>query len=167
MLDAPRAAAILSPMTRSHTNAVELPIVPELAFDLLIRPSAIRAWWSAQRAIVIPRTGGTWAASWGTDEDDPDYVTVARIADFERPKRLVLDRYAYSAKSGPLPFEADFVVTFAIEPSPRGSLLRVEQVGFPTGKAADEYLAACETGWTATLAAIARLAQQLPRGSRS
>ena len=54
--------------TRSHIHEIELTETPEEVFSLLLTPSAMREWWSAARAIVIPNEGGIWAAAWGGDE---------------------------------------------------------------------------------------------------
>ena len=142
--------------TRTHEHEEQLPASPEEVFALLHTPSAIRVWWSAARAIVVPETGGVWAAAWGEDEDSPEYVTVARISRFEPPVRLVLDDYRYWARSGPLPFEADFVTEFLVSPGPTGARLRVRQHGFPIGRQADEFVAACDRGWRDTFSGIRR-----------
>ena len=139
---------------RAHEHAERFRAAPERLFDLLVRPSAIRAWWGAARAVVVPELGGTWAAAWGGSEDEPDYATSAAIAVFERPRRLVLTDYRYRARSGPLPFRADFTTTFEVEADPEGALLRVRQDGFPAGREADSLLRACEEGWLNTFAGI-------------
>src|SRR5262245_23730228 len=115
--------------SRCHTHEIELPAPPEVVFRLLHTPSAIRQWWQAARATVIAQPGGVWAAAWGGDEDEPDYTTAATIRVFDPPRRMVLADYRYHAKTGRLPFEADFVVEFAIEPCPEGSRHRVRQDG--------------------------------------
>jgi len=143
--------------TRVHVHAESFDAPPERLFDLLLAPGAIRRWWSAASAVVVPEPGGTWAAAWGADADDPDYVTAATIAALERPTRLVLGDYRYRAKSGGLPFDADFTTEFTVAPDPDGgggATLRVEQRGFPAGPEADEYLAGCERGWRDTFAGI-------------
>jgi uncharacterized protein YndB with AHSA1/START domain len=137
--------------TRLHTAEVALPLPPPAVFQLLITPSAIRQWWQAARAIVLPEKGGTWAATWGENEDDPNYITVAKISEFDPPRRLTLTDYSYRAKTGPLPFQADFTTTFTVEPHGRGSLLRVVQDGFPGDAFADDFYAGCERGWRQTL----------------
>ena len=141
---------------RHHTAEIDLPAAPERVFSLLHTPSAIRGWWHASRAIVVPRTGGVWAAAWGDDEDAPDYLTSAIVEVFEPPRRLRLTDYRYVAQSGELPFEADFSVEFEVVPHISGSRLRVTQSGFPAAPVADEFLADCETGWHDTLASIRR-----------
>lgn len=141
--------------TRSHQHEEQFSASPQALFELLLTPSAIREWWSASAAIVVPRIGGCWAARWG-EEDDPDYLTAATIEVFEPPRRMVLADYQYVAKQGGLPFEADFNTEFVVEAAADGARLRVTQHGFPAGPEADEYLAACKQGWTDTFAGIRR-----------
>ncbi len=105
---------------------------------------------------MLARPGGVWAAAWGDAEDDPDYVAAATLRTFDPPRRMVLADYHYYAKSGPLPFTADFVTEFAVTPHPEGALLRVTQDGFPGGPEADAFYASCERGWRDTFAGIRR-----------
>ncbi len=142
--------------TRKHVHEEIFPAAPEDLFALLHTPSAIRQWWSAARAVVLPERGGTWAAAWGEEEDDPDYVTVATIREFDPPRRLVLADYRYRAREGQPPFESDFVTEFRVEPHAEGALLRVAQDGFPAGPEGDEFFAACEKGWRDTFEGIRR-----------
>lgn len=140
----------------SHVHEETFEASPEELFELLHTPSAIRVWWSAARAIVMPKEGGTWMAAWGDDEDAPDYITAATFAVFDPPKRLVFANYAYDAKTGALPFEADFVTEFVVAPAATGTVLRVTQDGFPDSPAGEEFLKACEQGWRDTFAGIRR-----------
>jgi uncharacterized protein YndB with AHSA1/START domain len=142
--------------TRKHVHEEVFPVPPERLFALLITPSAIRGWWGVAQAIVLAEPGGTWAAAWGSSEDEPDYVTVATIREYDPPRRLVLSDYRYRARSGPLPFEADFVTEFLVTPHESGATLRVKQDGFPAGAEADAFYAGCETGWRNTFAGIRR-----------
>ncbi|MEX0821752.1 MAG: SRPBCC domain-containing protein [Rhodothermales bacterium] len=140
--------------TRKHVHEESFAVAPQDVFALLHTPSAIRGWWGADRAIVLPENGGIWAAVWGGTEDDPDYVSVATIESFEPPRRMVLTDYRYHAREGQPPFEADFRVTFSVTASDGGCTLRVEQDGFPAGKEADAFYDACVTGWKETFAGI-------------
>lgn len=136
--------------TRSHEHSVELNAGVEKVFDSLISPAAICKWWQASSAIVIPKTGGIWAGTWG-DTEDPDFITVFRMTKFERPKMIVFDEAEYIAKSGPPPFELKTVTKFEIDPvSENSCVLKVIQTGFPGESFADEFYAACETGWKNT-----------------
>lgn len=139
--------------TRQHKRTVTLAATPERTFAALHTPSDIQGWWGAQRAIVVPRTDGTWAAAWGTNEDAPDYVTAARMRVFEPPRRIVMVDFQYVA-AAPLPFEAEFETEFLVEPHGAGSRLTVTQAGFPVDPVADAFYAGCEKGWTDTLDAF-------------
>jgi uncharacterized protein YndB with AHSA1/START domain len=140
--------------TRKLVHEEAFPVSAERLFTLLVTPSAIRRWWGVARAIVLPEPGGLWAAVWGEDEDDPDYITAATIREFEPPHRMLMGEYRYRAKSGPLPFTADFVTEYVVLPHPEGASLRVTQDGFPLGPKADEFYAGCERGWRDTFAGI-------------
>jgi uncharacterized protein YndB with AHSA1/START domain len=148
--------------TRKHVHEEVFPASPERLFALLHTPSAIRQWWGVARAVVLAHPGGTWAAAWGEAEDEPDYITVATIREFEPPRRMVLTDYRYRAKSGPLPFAAEFVTEFAVTPHAEGAVLRVTQDGFPAGPEADQFYAGCETGWRNTFAGIRRYLAETP-----
>ena len=142
--------------TRAHVHAERFPFSAERLFTLLYTPSAIRAWWGASRVIVLPEDGGLGSAVWGDVEDEPEYVTAATIDVFEPPFRMRLTEYRYQARTGPLPFEADFSVEFTVQPDGDGAVLRVEQAGFPKAPEADAFLAACEKGWAETFQGIRR-----------
>ncbi|MHC4946821.1 MAG: SRPBCC family protein [Planctomycetota bacterium] len=145
--------------TRAHALEIFLPASPERVFALLHTPSDIRWWWSAARVVVIPEPGGIWAAAWGDDEDDPDYVTVATMKVFDPPRRIVMDDFRYRARSGTMPFDAVFTTMFEVEPAEGGCRLRVTQDGFPADPVADDFYEACERGWCDTLEAIRRLVE--------
>ena len=106
--------------------------------------------------MVLAQPGGVWAAAWGDAEDDPDYVTVATIREFDPPRRLVLADFRYHARTGPLPFAANFVTEFIVHSHLQGARLQVEQDGFPLGPEADAFYAACKEGWSNTFAGIRR-----------
>lgn len=147
--------------TRSQTRTVELNATPEEVFSLLVTPSMIREWWFASRAIVMAREGGAWTAAWGDDEDHPDYITAATIRVFDPPRHLVLADFRYYARTGPLPFRANFTTEFVVEPRPpRGALLRVVQDGFPTDPEADEFYEGCERGWRETFESVRRFVDE-------
>jgi len=142
--------------TRKHTHEELFPATADRLFSLLHTPSAIPGWWGASRAIVIPKEGGIWCAAWGANEDDPDYITAATLSVFDPPHRLVLADFQYVAKTGPLPFRAEFVTEFTVTPHAKGAILRVVQDGFPCDSTADEFYAACGRGWKDTFAGIRR-----------
>jgi uncharacterized protein YndB with AHSA1/START domain len=143
-------------MTRKHVHEEIFRASPEQLFAILHTPSAIREWWGAARAIVVPEPGGIWIAAWGTDENRPDYVTAATMHVFAPPNRIVFDNYQYHARNGALPFDADFVTEFLVEPRGDQTMLRVTQDGFPDEAIADDFYAGCEIGWRETFKGIRR-----------
>ncbi len=152
----PAAAATSRSTTgRVHVHEEPFSTTPDRLFEILHTPSAIRAWWGASRAIVLPEANGVWAATWGGAEDAPDYVTVATIEVFDPPRRMRLSGYRYRARTGPAP-AGDFTTEFVVEPHTDGAVLRVAQDGFPAGPDGDAFLAACETGWRTTFSGIRR-----------
>ena len=142
--------------TRTHRIARRFKQSPSSVFAALITPSQLRGWWSVSRAIVIPKTNGIWCATWGEDEDSPDYASSATITVFEPDRRLVLSDYKYVSPEGGLPFEANFETTFEIQAIDDGAELTVTQTGFPADSVADEYYAGCETGWRQSLDGLER-----------
>jgi uncharacterized protein YndB with AHSA1/START domain len=146
--------------TRSHVRTIELAAPQHEIFQLLITPSSIRQWWYASRVIILPRENGAWCAAWGDDEDHPDYVTAATIRAIEPPFRLLLTDFRYYARTGPLPFRANFTTEFTVQPRPGGSILRVCQEGFPNDPIADEFYEGCERGWRETFESIRRFVDE-------
>src|SRR5260370_40959357 len=102
--------------TRKHIHQIDLEHTPERVFALLVTPSAIRGWWGAARAIVVPQVGGLWATTWGENEDDPDYIVAHTIMVYEPPRRLGQAPPTYNAKTRPLPSDAPVTTQFAGEP---------------------------------------------------
>ena len=145
--------------TRKHVHEEVLPASQEKVFSILHTPSAIRQWWLAARAVVLAERGGVWAAAWGESEDDPDFVTVATIQEFDPPSRIVLADYRYRAKDSPPPFDAEFVIEFLVTPHDKGAVLRVTQDGFPAGPEADDFYADCQRGWKDTFDGMRRYLQ--------
>jgi uncharacterized protein YndB with AHSA1/START domain len=142
--------------TRNLVHQEQFPATVERLFGLLITPSAIRVWWEAARAVVIAQPDGIWTAAWGASEDMPDYTTAAVLSTYDPPRRLVMSQQRYQTKFGQLPFQADFVTTFEIEPHPQGAVLQAIQDGFPADAIADSFYAACAKGWRDTFGNIRR-----------
>ena len=142
---------------RSISRELHLAVGATAAFALLHSPSAIRQWWSSARVVVAARSGGVWVGAWGPDEDAPDYITVGRIVAWEPPHRMRLGAFEYFTKDGAdLPFVAALETEFLVRPTKTGSVLSVNQTGFPAEPDADAFFAACERGWKATFEGIQR-----------
>lgn len=142
-------------MSRVITQNVSIIRAPEDIFKALINPSAIKAWWQAQTAIVVPAVNGIYAASWGEDIDDADYITVSTITEITSNSSLSLEYVSYYAKEEQLPFDAKMNVLFTIRPmTETETMLIVKQTGIPDDPIADDYFDGCTKGWTQVLSNI-------------
>ena len=139
---------------RMHVHEEEFLVSPDTMFAILHTPSAICRWWGASRAIVLPEANGIWTAAWGDNVDEPDYVSAFVIRDFEPPTRMFLGEAKYFAREGKPPFETTMTTEFMVESTAAGCILRVVQDGFPCDAIADDFYAACITGWRNTFAGI-------------
>jgi uncharacterized protein YndB with AHSA1/START domain len=148
--------------TRSQWHEIELPVPALTVFNLLLSPKAIRGRWNNTSAVVT-ELDGQWVIAWGARENDPDYVTGARIKSFQAPKRVTLDFEYVRSAEGQLPFASGMTAEFTIQTRFGGaSLLRVTQSGLPAGE--DAYFNACADAWRAALQGIgARLVPPVPQ----
>ena len=133
--------------TRSIQRSDFFACQPQDLFAALTLPSAIRAWWGAARAIIIPRPGGLFSAAWGDEEDAPAYVSAGIMRVFDPPHRLVISDFIYLSPTERLPFESDLTIEYVIMSVPDGTQLQITHDGFPMGPEADEFFQGCESGW--------------------
>lgn len=141
-----------------HTISIRRDI--HQVFNALIQPSMIKKWWHATSVIVLPEVGGFYVASWGINEDDPDYISYASIKAIEPPVRLELSYDKYYAKENPLPFNAHMEATFLLETISGETHLSVRQTGFPSSVAADDYYQACVKGWEDTFNSLKKVLEE-------
>ena len=146
-------------MPRSIEKEIIIDQTEEKIFESLIRPRLIIKWWSAHQAIVIPEINGLHAVSWGTDDDNPEYVTAARISEIKPPIKLSLTDFKYLSKNGKLPFKAELEIQFTIESAGDKSKLVIKQTGFPDEAVADDFFSSCIKGWENTLSSIKKVVE--------
>lgn len=139
---------------RAITDQIELEVSPDVLFQTLVTPTEIMSWWQAKTAIVLAKENGIWAATWGENIDQPDYIVAARILSFDPPSRMLLGDFQYVSKDGPLPFEANIQTEYVVGSTATGARLVVNQSGFPDIGEADEYYQGCVAGWRTTLEGI-------------
>jgi uncharacterized protein YndB with AHSA1/START domain len=145
--------------TRSQWHEIELPVSPAALFNLLLAPKAIRGRWN-NIAAVVTEVDGAWVIAWGQRENDPDYVSGARIKSFQAPQRVTL-AFDYSrARSGLLSFANGMAVELTIQAKGASSLLRVTHTGLPA--ADDDYFNACADGWRAALQGLGAMLMPPP-----
>lgn len=134
--------------TRSQWHEIELPVPALTVFNALLSPKAIRGRWNNMSAVVT-ELDGVWVLAWGPRDNDPDYVSGARIKSFQAPKRIVMTFEYTRSRDGMVPFASCMTAEFAIKPTAAGSLVRVTQAGLPEGE--DAYFQSCADGWRAAL----------------
>ena len=140
--------------TRSQWHEIELPVPALTVFNLLLSPKVIRGRWNNVSA-VITELDGVWVLAWGPRDNDPDYVSGARIKSFQAPKLVkMVSEYARS-REGMLPFASGMTAEFSIKETPAGALLRVTQSGLPAGE--EPFFQSCADGWRAALQGIGAL----------
>jgi uncharacterized protein YndB with AHSA1/START domain len=140
--------------TRSQWHEIELPVPALTVFNLLLSPKAIRGRWNNTSAVVT-ELDGVWVIAWGQRENDPDYVSGARIKSFQAPKRVTMTYEYARSREGMLPFAAGMTAEFTIKETSSGALVRVTQAGLPAGEEA--YFQSCADGWRAALQGLGTL----------
>lgn len=140
--------------TRSQWHEIELPVPALTVFNLLLSPKAIRGRWNNVSAVVT-ELDGVWVLAWGARENDPDYVSGARIKSFQAPKRVTMTYEYARSREGLLPFATGMTTEFTIKETAQGSLVRVTQSGLPA--ADDAYFQSCADGWRAALQGLGTL----------
>jgi uncharacterized protein YndB with AHSA1/START domain len=96
---------------------------PEVVFEVLSRPEHLREWWSDDAALEA-REGAVGELIWG----DREQVAVITVVDHQPPHRFSFrwvkpdDEPATAANS--------LLVTFELEPSDAGTLLRMTESGY-------------------------------------
>lgn len=133
---------------------------PQELFDALHTPSALRSWWNADRVIIIPRKNGMYAAAWGEDEDDPEYVSSGIYGVYDPPYKSIIVDFRYYAKSDPADFEDLMSVTYEITSRDSEAHLQLTHAGFPEGAEADAYFEACTQGWVTSLKSLKTYVEQ-------
>lgn len=96
---------------------------PEVVFEVISRPEHIREWWSDD-ASLEPAPGAVGQLVWD-DRDEP----VPMVVETCDPPRTF--SFRWTSPDGELPAGGNsLLVTFALEPSPPGTVLRLTETGF-------------------------------------
>jgi len=119
----------------------ELHATEEAVFDALVIPEKQKVWLSppgagAVETTVDLRVGGAWEARFR-----PDHLTevhdVQTYLVIDRPHRLVTDLVSASARGGQSMPTLHSRVDITLEPTVWGTLMTVEQTGFPSVEVRD------------------------------
>jgi uncharacterized protein YndB with AHSA1/START domain len=96
---------------------------PEVVFDVVSRPEHLREWWSDD-AILDPAPGAVGELIWG----DRERVAPITVVDLDPPRRFSF-RWVWPENEAAT-LENSLLVTFDLEPSGGGTLLRLTETGF-------------------------------------
>lgn len=128
---------------------------PEVVFEVVSRPEHIREWWSDD-ATLDPVPGGAGELVWG----DREQVAVLKVVEADPPRRF---SFRWVAPEGEEPaLENSLLVTFDLEPTGSGTLLRMTETGFREkgweAAVLEEAYRDHENGWDTFLPRLATLA---------
>ena len=126
----------------------------KIVFNALISPSLIKQWWYVNSAIVIPQKNGVYALTWGDSLDNPDFITVSRLTEFDFGKKLVMTNESYYSPHGGLPFDSLLVATFTLVQGQDSTVLKILQEGIPKAPTADQFYEDTVKGWETTLKSL-------------
>lgn len=96
---------------------------PEVVFEVVSRPEHLREWWSDD-ASLEPKPGAVGELVWG----DRAQVVPITVVDMDPPRRFSFRWVA--PEDEPATADNSLLVTFDLEPSGGGTLLRLTETGF-------------------------------------
>jgi uncharacterized protein YndB with AHSA1/START domain len=102
---------------------IRIDAAPEIVFDVVSRPEHIKLWWS-DNASFEPAPGAVGELVWG----DRAGVEPITVVDVDPPRKFA---FRWISPDGQLP-DADnsLLVTFELEPSGDGTILRLTESGW-------------------------------------
>jgi uncharacterized protein YndB with AHSA1/START domain len=124
-----------------HATAAEV-------FDAFTRVSELLSWL-CEGALVGLRPGGNWAVGFTDARGVTEATVLGKIAEFERPRRLVVQEISYEPAAG----EALSGIRLELTISERegGCLVTIAQDVPDEGPAYVRYRGEAESGWASSL----------------
>jgi len=102
---------------------IRIDAAPEIVFDVVSRPEHIKMWWSDD-ASFESAPGAVGELVWG----DRAHVESMTVVEVDPPRRFA---FRWVAPAGQLPDEDNsLLVTFELEPSGDGTILRMTESGW-------------------------------------
>ena len=118
---------------------------PEKVWRVLTQPHLIEAWLTASDFSPVVGHGFQLHFDWGAVD--------GQVLEVEPGQKL-----SYTWTSG----ELDSVVTWTLTPTPTGTLLRMEQVGFPSDQS--RYYVGASAGWPRFIDALELVLESVDEG---
>lgn len=102
---------------------IRIEAVPEIVFEVVSRPEHIKMWWPDD-ASFEPVPGSVGEVVWG----DRAAVEAITVVDVDPPRKF---SFQWVAPAGEVPGpDNSLLVTFELEPSGTGTLLRLTETGW-------------------------------------
>ncbi|MEU4393852.1 SRPBCC family protein [Kribbella sp. NPDC023855] len=102
---------------------IRIEAVPEIVFEVVSRPEHIKLWWPDD-ASFEPVPGSVGEVVWG----DRAVVEAITVVDVDPPRKF---SFQWVAPAGEVPApDNSLLVTFELEPSGSGTLLRLTETGW-------------------------------------
>jgi uncharacterized protein YndB with AHSA1/START domain len=102
---------------------IRIEAVPEIVFEVVSRPEHIKMWWPDD-ASFEPVPGSVGEVVWG----DRAAVEAITVVDVDPPRKF---SFQWVAPAGEVPSpDNSLLVTFELEPSGTGTLLRLTETGW-------------------------------------
>jgi uncharacterized protein YndB with AHSA1/START domain len=123
---------------------IHIDATPDVVFEVISRPEHIRQWWSDDASLATgPDAVGELV--WGEREQ----VVPIAVVEMEPPRKF---SFRWNAPEGEAPGSAEsLLVTFELEPSGTGTVLRLTESGFRErgweGAVLEEAYRDHERGW--------------------
>lgn len=96
---------------------------PEVVFEVISSPEHIREWWNGAETDLSPTPGAVAQVGWG------DHVEPLAVVEAD-PPRLFSFRWIFDEGVDPSSTGPSLLVTFELEPSGGGTLLRMTETGY-------------------------------------
>jgi uncharacterized protein YndB with AHSA1/START domain len=107
----------------SLERQIHIEASPEVVFEVVSRPEHLREWWSDD-ATLDPAPGAVGELVWG----DREQVAAITVVALDPPRRFSF-RWVAPENEAATPTNS-LLVTFDLEPSGAGTLLRLSETGF-------------------------------------
>lgn len=112
----------------SIEREIHIDAAPDVVFDVISSPAHIREWWGGVAADIEPIAGATGELVWGDRATGEAQVVPITVVDAV-PPRLFSFRWIHPR--GTVATDTNsLLVTFVLEPSGAGTILRLTETGF-------------------------------------
>jgi uncharacterized protein YndB with AHSA1/START domain len=135
---------------------------PEVVFEVITSPAHIREWWSAD-ADLEASVGYRGELAWSDDDNPRAHVSPITVVIAEPPRKFAF-RWVYDEGVSP-DLGTSLLVTFELEPSETGTVVRFSETGFREMgweiAKLEDYYNDHTSGWDAFLPRLAAVATQV------